>query len=112
MPIRLAGKRRGGSDRSKGVKAGVNSSEVALFSLWFNLINFCLLGVGVTTNVEKAEDPNTGVADADKLGIGKADPKKADGAAADEAEANGAEADGANESGTDIANLVEANGVD
>ncbi len=69
----MAGKRKGGSDGSRGVKVRANSSEVALFFLLFNLINFRLPGVGVTTNVEKVEDPNTGAADADKPGIGTAD---------------------------------------
>ncbi len=56
------------------VKTRANSSEVALFSLWSNLINFCLSGVSVTTNVEKPNDTNTSAADgADKPSIGIVD---------------------------------------
>ncbi len=72
-------------DGSRALKAGANSSEFALFSLRFNSINFRLSGVGVTTEAEKVEDPNTGVADlaeadgADEPGIGTADRAEVDG---------------------------------
>ncbi len=111
-PTRLAGKRRGGSDESRGVKVEANSFEVALFSLWFNSINFRLPGVCVITDVEKAEDPNTGAADADKPGIGTVDLEEVDGAEADGAEADGAKADRVNKLGIGIADPAEADGAD
>lgn len=94
-------------DESKKVKAGANSSNIALFSLSFNLINVCLSGVGVTTDLEKADDPNTGVADKNKPDLGTADPKEADGMEADKANIERAE-----ESGISTTDPVKANGAE
>ncbi len=91
MLTRLAGKRRGGFDESRRVKAKANSSEIALFSLCFNSINFCLPGIGITTNVEKVEDQNTGKENADKPGKEIVNSKEIDGAEADKAKADGAD---------------------
>ena len=44
--IRLAWKRKRDLDKRNEVKMGANSSEVAFFSFWFNLINFCLPRIG------------------------------------------------------------------
>ncbi len=93
MPIWLAGKRRGGLDRSRKVKARANSSKVAFFYLWFNSINFRLLRVSVTTDAEKADDPNIGVADVDKPGMSIADLEEGDRVETDRVEINGAEVD-------------------
>lgn len=49
------------TDSSRRVKAETNSSKVALFFLWFNLINFCFPRVGICrdnqgiVNVEEAD---------------------------------------------------------
>ena len=116
-------------NESKGVKAGANFSEVALFALRFNSINFCFPGVGVTTDGEKADNPNTGAADADKPGKGTVDPKKVnkakvdradkpstsivDLAEVDRAEADRAKTDRADKPDTSIADpLVEADRMD
>ena len=107
MPIRLAGKKKRGLDGSKKVKAGVNSSDIAFFFFWFNSINFCLPGVIVTTNPEKADNPNTSIADADKLDTDTADLEKAD-----EAEADRADTKKVEEPGTGIANSAEAEEVE
>lgn len=63
--------------REQKIKVGANSSEVAFFSYWFNLINLCLLGLDVTTNTENADDQNICVVDAEEPGTSTADPKKA-----------------------------------
>lgn len=94
-------------DRNRGIKAGVNSSEVAFFSLLFNLINFHLSRVGVTINAKKPDDPNIDIANIEKPGKSKANLIEADGADVDETEA-----DGADEPGTGIANSAEADGAD
>ncbi len=93
LPIRLAGKRRRSSDGSRGVKAEANSSEITLFSFWFNSHNFRLPRIGVTTNVEKTNDSNIDAIDADKLGTGTTNSEEADRAEIDVVEAGGAEAD-------------------
>ncbi len=111
MPTQLAERRRGGSDGSRGVNVEANSSEVALFSLLFNSINFCLPGVDVTIDAEKAEDPNTGVADVDKPGTRTADSEEVDGAEADGAEADGVEADGVKTDRAEV-DRAEAKGVE
>ena len=131
MPIRLTGKGNWSTD----VKAGANFCDIALFSFWFNSINFYLSGIDVTTNPEKADNSNTGVADANKPDTGKTDLEEANGVEtdttdieevekqglgiADPAEADGVEADGAKANKTDKpdtksidpANLVKVNGA-
>lgn len=110
-------------DKSREIKAGANFSAIALISLRFNSINFHLHGVGVTTNIEKVKDLNTGVADADKPGTRTADLEEVDGVEVDKAEADGADVPGtdianpakakkADKPGTDIANLVIVDGAD
>lgn len=76
LPIHLAGKSKGGFNRSKRVKVGANFSEVALFSFWFNSINFYLIGFGVTTNIEKVNNPNIDTIDTDKTSTDIVDLKK------------------------------------
>ena len=99
--------RRGDLDKSRGVKVGANSSDIAFFSLWFNLINYCFSGVSVITNPEKANDQHTGIADASKHNIGTADLEEADGV-----EADGADAEKAEESNTGTADITEVDGVE
>ena len=107
MLIQLAEKRKRGLNGSRRVKAEANFSDVALFSLWFNLINFCLPRIGVTTNPEKANNPNTSIADANKLDTGTIDLEEADGAKADRADVKGVE-----KLGTGKTDPVEANRVE
>ena len=76
LPIQLAGKKRGGLDKSIGVKARANSSVIVLFFLLFNLINFYLCAISVTTNVKKADNLNIDVVDAVKLSKSKTDLAK------------------------------------
>ena len=103
----LAGKRKGGTNRSRGVKAGANSLDVTLFSFWFNLINFCLSRVGVTTNTKKVDNPNTNTADADKPSISIVDIKKGE-----KVEANNANADRMDKPFTDIANSAKVDKIE
>lgn len=110
MPINLAEKRRGGLDQEKGIKARDNSFEVAILSFWFNLIAFRLLRVGVTTDVEKADDTNTNAADAEEPGMGTANLAYADGLDKPDTglvdPADPAEVCGADKPGIDIADPV------
>lgn len=68
-------------DGSGSREVGVNSfHKDALFTLWFHLINLCLLGAGVygddqgIANKEEAE--NTGIGRADKPGTAEQTQKK------------------------------------
>ena len=92
--IRLAKKRKSGLDKSREIKAGANSSNIIVFFLWFNSIQFCLPGLSVTTDPEKADDPNTGAIDADKRDTGIADPEEANRAKADKTDIKRAEEPG------------------
>ncbi len=97
----------GGLDERRRLKAEANFFEVVLFSFLFNLINFHLLRIGVTTDAEKAEDQTIGIKDADELGIRTTDSEEADGA-----EANGAKVDGVDKSGIGIRDPAKADRAD
>ncbi len=89
-------------DRSKEVKARTNSFAVAFFSLWFHLINFCLSGVGVTTNKEKVDYPNKAIVNTNKPSTSIVDLE----------ETNRAKADRADKLGVDTTESVEVGWVD
>lgn len=93
--------------RSRRVKAGANSSDITLFSLWFYSIYFYLLGVGITTNLKKVDNQNTSTTDAEKPGTRTTDPNEIN-----RAEVGKAFAKRAEEQGTSIADLVEADRVE
>ena len=126
MPIQPTGKKKRGLNGSIEIKAEANFSDIAFFSLWFNLINFCLSGIGVTINPKKIDDQNTGAIVADKSDTSRANLLEADKAEADRAdvkkahkfsmgkldpaEANGTETDRAEVDQVD-ADRIEADGT-
>lgn len=66
MLIQLARKRKKVlTDKNKRVKTGANSSDIAFFFFWFNIINFCFFKNSVYKNYSRA---NTN--EANKLDIG------------------------------------------
>ena len=93
-------------DRNKGVKAGANSSDISLFSLWFNSINFDLLGIGIINKVKKVENPNTNVVDVYKPNKGIADLEEKNRTKLDKVDRKGVE-----ESGTGTVNPMETDKV-
>lgn len=114
------------TDGNKGVKARANSSKIALFSLWFNSINFRLPKVDVcgddqgTANEEEANKPDIGTAAEDRNidttgaeeAVGAEDPdiSTADAKEADRADDTGTanvEADRADDTGTADAKNVD-----
>lgn len=107
LSIQLAEKKKRGLDRSKRIKARAKFSDVTFFFLWFNLNNFCFPVVGITTNLEKVDDPNTGIADVDKPDTGTADLEEANRAEVDRVDTEGAE-----EPGTGTADPAEADGAE
>lgn len=104
-------------DQSKEVKARANSSKIAFFFLWFNLINFCLLGVDVITNMEKTNYLTIGATNTKEINTSTTFPEKVDRVKANRANElgtsirNQVEVDRTDKSGTGIAILAKVHGV-